>query len=300
MSQAVSISTKKSYGLARVCRVWNYPRSTVYEHRQRAACNPQSKPRRRGPVGACPDEEMIVHIRTVLDESPFHGEGHRKVRAMLRFKGIGVSKDRTLRLMGEHGLLAPHRVGKPRGPRVHDGTIRTEKPDVMWGTDLTETVTVTEGRAHVFAAVDHCTGECLGIHAAMEANRFEALEPIRQGVRSSFGVFSRDVAAGLSIRHDHGSQYQSRDFQEELRFLGIQSSPSFVRAPEGNGIVERFFRTLKENLLWIQPSATLEALRKALREFQQQYNEQWMLERHGYKSPSQVRASFQHALALAA
>jgi hypothetical protein len=38
-------------------------------------------------------------------------------------------------------------------------------------------------------------------------------------------------------------------FQEELRFLGISSSPAFVREPEGNGCAERFIRTLKENLL---------------------------------------------------
>jgi putative transposase len=37
-------------------------------------------------------------------------------------------------------------------------------------------------------------------------------------------------------------------FQKEIAFLGIESSPAFVRAPEGNGCAERFIRTLKENL----------------------------------------------------
>ena len=50
------------------------------------------------------------------------------------------------------------------------------------------------------------------------------------------------------MRHDHGSQYMSNDFHAELRFLGIVSSPAFVRQPEGNGCIERFFRTLKEQL----------------------------------------------------
>jgi hypothetical protein len=43
----------------------------------------------------------------------------------------------------------------------------------------------------------------------------------------------------------------SDTFQDELRFLGIFSSPSFVRAPEGNGCAERFIRTLKEQVLWL-------------------------------------------------
>src|SRR4051812_47052410 len=47
-----------------------------------------------------------------------------------------------------------------------------------WGTDLTTTIT-GEGQAAVFVAVDHCSAECVGIHAAPRATRFEALEPIR-------------------------------------------------------------------------------------------------------------------------
>ena len=44
----------------------------------------------------------------------------------------------------------------------------------------------------------------------------------------------------------------SDDFQNEIRFLGIVSSPAFVREPEGNGCIERFFKTLKEQLLWVR------------------------------------------------
>ena len=110
---------------------------------------------------------------------------------------------------------------------------------------MTTTVTTGEGQVCVFVAVDHCTCECIGIHASKSGNRFEALEPLRQGVREHFGGFERGVAAGLAIRHDHGSAYMSDDFQRELTFLGMASSPSFVREPEGNGVAERFIRTLK-------------------------------------------------------
>ena len=110
----------------------------------------------------------------------------------------------------------------------------------MWGTDLTVTPTVDEGRASVFIAIDHCTCECVGIHASKTANRFEALEPIRQGIREHFGGFEENIAEGLELRHDHGSQYVSDDFQNEIAFLGVQTSPSFVREPEGNGCAERF------------------------------------------------------------
>src|ERR1700712_2844918 len=160
------------------------------------------------------DTALTVAIRAILAASPFHGEGHRKVWARLRHAGMRTSLRRVLRLMRENDLLAPARVGTARGPRAHDGTIIPETVDTMWGTDLTATFT-TEGQAAVFIAGDHCSAECIGIHAHARATRFEALEPIRQGVRRHFGGFAAAVAGGLKLRHDHGSQYMSDHLQKE-------------------------------------------------------------------------------------
>ena len=152
----------------------------------------------------------------------------------------------------------------------------------------------------VFAAIDHCTAECVGIYAVKKATRFEALEPIRQGIREYFTGFSAGSAVGLKLRHDHGSVYMSDDFQSEIQFLGIEPSPAFVRQPEGNGCIERFFRTLKEQLLWIRRFRDLEELRTALIEFRVRYNRQWILERLDYRTPVQARRDFHLELEVAA
>ncbi len=296
MSQATSPSTGKSYGLTMVLRVWEMAKSTFY---WRACQKPELK-RRPGPVGPCTDGELLEHIRAILADSPFHGEGYRKVWARLRFQGIRTSRSRVLRLMRENQLLAPHRMGNPHGPKAHDGKIITERVDDMWGTDMTSTITTTEGQAAIFFAVDHCSMECVGIHTAKRGTRFEALEPIRQGMREYFGAFGKGVAAGLALRHDHGSQYVSDVFQEEVRFLGITSSPAYVREPEGNGCAERFVRILKENLLWVKTFATVEELWAALQEFRRIYNETWIVGRHGYKSPAQIRREQQNLAVEAA
>ena len=60
---------------------------------------------------------------------------------------------------------------------------------------MTQSVTLAEGVAHVFVAVDHCNSECVGIHADKSANCFRALEPVRQGVRRHFSAIGKDVAA---------------------------------------------------------------------------------------------------------
>jgi putative transposase len=296
MSQATSPSTGKSYGLARVCRVWGLARSTVYWQR-REHVRPAA---RRGPCGPCTDDELVGHIRRVLTASPFPGEGYRKVWARLRHGGIRTSPRRVLRLRRAHQRLAPTRQGQPHGPKAHEGTIIPAQVDTLWGTDMTATDTRADGQVAIFIAVDHYSAECVGIHAAKQGTRFEALEPIRQGVCTDFGAFEQDIAQGLALRHDHGSQYMSHVFQEELTFLGIASSPAFVREPEGNGCAERFIRTLKENLLWLTTFDTVEDLRLALHEFQHQYNETWLIGRHAYKAPAQVRQEQQCALAEAA
>jgi putative transposase len=294
MSRQRSPSTGRVYGLALVSRLWRVARATVYRQRQPGAAHR----RRPGPRGPMTDAELVAAIRELLARGPFHGEGYRKIWARLRVAGIRTAKRRVLRLTRAHGLQAPGRVGRPRGPKAHDGTIRTERVDEMWGTDLTSTLT-GEGQAAIFVTVDHCSTECLGIHASHRATRFEALEPIRQGIRASFGAFAEGVAAGLKLRHDHGSQFVADDYQRELAFLGVASSPAFVREPEGNGCVERFIRTLKENLLWVRRFDTIEELRQALLAFKGTYNRTWLVERHGYRTPAQVRAD-QLGLAQAA
>ena len=90
-----------------------------------------------------PDPALLAAIRAVLAGSPFHGEGHRKIWARMRIAGVRTSKRRVLRLMRDNDLLAPSRVGSPRGPRSHDGTIIPETVDTIWGTDLTTTITGT-------------------------------------------------------------------------------------------------------------------------------------------------------------
>ena len=289
MIGTTSPSVQRRYPLATVCRLWGVSRATLYRQRPAGVAKNAQPPGRRGPQGVCSDDDLLAAIREVIEGSPFTGEGYRKVWARLRFRGLRTAARRVRRIMKAHDLLAPHRRA-PRAAHPHDGTIVTERVDETWGSDMTETITTIEGRAYVFIAVDHCSGELVGAHAASGAGRWEALEPVRQGVAKHFGAPDAGAAAGLILRHDHGSNYMSNDFQREIRFLGITSSPAFVRQPEGNGVAERAIRTLKEQLLWVRHFATIEELRLALAEFAALYNATWLRERHGNKTPDQIRA----------
>jgi putative transposase len=118
MSRMQSPSSGKPYGLARVCWSWRRARANIYRH-------PEPARQRPGPAGIMPDEALLERNRGVLSDSPFHGEGHRKIWARLRIVGVRTALRRVLRLMRENAApLAPGRVGQPCGPRNHDRTIQ--------------------------------------------------------------------------------------------------------------------------------------------------------------------------------
>ncbi|WP_420012428.1 IS3 family transposase [Tateyamaria sp.] len=238
MSAVISISTGKSYGVSRVCRVWGLSRASVYRDLQPSPPEPPVR-RRPGPQGPMPDAELVEAIKQVIIDSPFYGEGHRKVWARLRYKGIRTSKARGLRLMRENGLCAKPCFGATHGPRGHDGTIISDTIDEMWGTDMTTTLLSTGQQVAVFVAADHCSASCVGIHAAIRGTRFEALQPIRQGVRECFGAIGKDVTAGLTIRHDNGSQYISHDFQNEMSLTSDLSGRCNKRSVRFYSVSER-------------------------------------------------------------
>ncbi len=300
--------------MAVVCAVWRVARSTVYARRvgathlpNDARIRPQTNDRpagrdprapagehgrKRGPRTPEDDAAVLAAIRAVLAASPFHTEGHRKVRVRLRGRGIRVGKARVLRLMQEGRLLAPTRRGQAHGDRTHAGTITTQQPDELWGTDATVFFTRRDGWCWFFGAIDHCVEDVVGWHVAKVGDRWAALEPIRQGVQQTHGGYAPKIALGLGLRMDRGPQYTAHQFLGELRWLGIRPTPSYVGEPECNGIMERWIRTLKEECLYLHDFATLEEARQAIRQFIERYNQEWLLERHGYRTPAEVRRAF--------
>ena len=144
------------------------------------------------------DEELAKEIRTVLKANPFLGEGHRKVKVRLAAKGIRAGKNRVLRLMRAHGLLAPVRRGHPRGDRSHSGRIRTERPDELWGTDASRFWTRAEGWCWFLRAIVHCASDVVGWHVPKKGDRWAALEPVRRGHPGPHGRLRQGRSPGAS------------------------------------------------------------------------------------------------------
>jgi transposase InsO family protein len=203
--------------------------------------------------------------------------------------------------MREQGLLSPQRQ-EPGEEKTHDGTIIPDSINQIWGTDGTLFGTVNGDLLWLFAVIDHFSDEVLGWHIVEvgQGDRFAALEPIKQSLRRIRGVAGKDTGNGIAIRHDWGPQYIARDFKNELEFLGLRNSPALVHEPQTNGVIERFFKTLKLECLWLEYFRDVEQARDVVGRWMETYNTQWLIERHGHRTPREVRQAREESLAAVA
>ena len=160
MRGAHSISTRRAYGVQRVCRVW---------HQELAPASTRGGRRRRPIAGVAPPRTTSWSATSAgcSTRRPFTAKGTGKPGRS--FEGTAPPK-RVRRLIGS--TTSRPRTARP-GARP-EGARRDHHHRGDRGTDMTATVTVGEGAACVFVAVDHCTTECIGLHAAKRGTRFEA------------------------------------------------------------------------------------------------------------------------------
>lgn len=284
-------ATGRRFPTRMICEVFGVAPSSLYAALERAEpkVGPPPARRRPGPRPKLSDFELLGRIRQVIADSPFVGEGHRKIHARLRLLDVHVSRKRVLRLTREAGLLACRPTAGPA--KVHDGTIVTDAPNRMWGTDGARFL-IGRGPeatwASLFVTVDHFNFDPIGFEVSESADRFHAFTAVEAAVRERFGRVGPGVARGVALRSDLGSVYTSSFFTKRVKALGLQQSYAFVREPECNGVAERFIRLIKEQCLWVEEFTDLEDARRKIAAFIERYRHGWLLERHGYRTPAQV------------
>jgi len=147
-------------------------------------------------------------------------------------------------------------------------TKRGPKPkitdDELLAIDGAKVFTLDDGWGWVFACVEHWNAECMGWQVCKKGNRFAAMEPVSMALEREFRSTERGIARGLSLRIDNGNQYTSGRFTTQIKSWGFAPSYAFVSQPETNGVVERFFRTLKEQAIYGRAFRNLEEVRQAV------------------------------------
>ena len=140
--------------------------------------------------------------------------------------------------------------------------------------------------------------QLLSRQLGVEIFRLEQWRPYSMGLAGLYGSTAAGAARGLALRMDHGSQYLSDHFTNQIKFWGIQPSYAFVAEPQTNGVAERFNRTLKEQIIHGRIYRNIAELRDAVRDFVELYNAQWIVEKNGYLSPAQARQAWHAAISI--
>ena len=82
------------------------------------------------------------------------------------------------------------------------------------------------------------------------------------------------TAATEELRHDHGNSFMANHFHRQIKFRGITPSCAFVGEPQTNGVIERVFRTFKEQVMHGRIYQAINDVRDAFRVFVDRYNTQ--------------------------
>jgi transposase InsO family protein len=282
--------TGRKYPMRLILKVVGYSSAAWYGKCNKIMDN--NKKIKPGPKPLITDGELDQLTKEEAVNGIFHSQGYKKITSRLNAYGHKCDKKRVYKSLKRQNLLCMAQKPESNGSaRVHDGVIIEEFPNRMWGTDGKRFYTQEDGWCWYFSVIDHCNDEILGWHVAKIGTRFEALEPVKQAVKNVYGSLDKDICKGIGLflRADHGSQYDSKDFQNERKYLGMEYSPAFVRSPECNGVIERFHRTLQEQVFDICRFKNLAEAREHIGYFIHCYNRHWIIERLGYMTPCQYK-----------
>lgn len=261
----------------RVCGVLSYPRSRLQPGRQRQTEQ----------VGPVLDELLVERIRRLIARFPSFG--YRKLWAMLRFRqGITINRKAVYRVLAVKGWFVHQRTNRPR-PRVKAKRSVAAASNSRWAMDVTHIDCGRDGWGHLVAVIDCHDRSIVGYEFALRSRAREAERALEAACIERFGTLRPEGATPV-IRSDNGLIFQSRRFREACRHYRLQQEFITPYTPEQNGMIERFFRSLKEECVWLTRFSNFLAAKRAVTKWIHWYNEGRPHQSLGYLSPNEYRS----------
>lgn len=277
-----------------LCATFQLSRSAYYaELRRQNGGTPASKAAGdRGKVVALPrrprhttSEVVLERIREVLDRETATAWGVRKVWATLRQEGLRVSRRRVHALMRAHGLVLARDREPGETPRGH---VAVPEPNRRLATDLTTVWTRRDGVVALVPTID-CGDRTAVVMVTKDQHGPAVLASVEAKLIESFGM-PDNVPDAVELRTDHGSQYTGADCEALCDRWGLLHTFAPVGRPTGNAVVERFIRTLKEELIWLRDWESADQLRAAITSWLRHYNDKRPHQALGWQTPRERRA----------
>ena len=269
---------KANHRVAVMCRVLKVSRQGFYAWLHR-------KPSRHHEQ----DEALNRTIQKAFDGSKGR-YGSPRVHHELRSEGTRTSRKRVARLMRQHGMVA--RPRRPRFVRTTDSRhgygiapnrlereFSPEAPNRVWATDITY-IPTRRGWLYLAVVLDLFSRKVVGWSMQPYMDRRLVLAALEMGLTT------RRPAPGLLHHSDRGVQYACDDYQRLLSDAEMVPSMSRTADCWDNAVVESFFSTLKQELVYRRDFSTHDEARAAIFEYIEGfYNRTRRHSTLGYLSP---------------
>ena len=227
---------------------------------------------------------LMQRIDELYTAHPFYGS--RKMTAVLRREGWAVNRKRVRRLMRLMGLqsLAPC----PDTSRAHPAhpvypyllrDIVVQRPNQVWATDITY-IRIERGFAYLVAVMDWHSRKVLAWRLSNTLDTEFCVDALQEALRS-FGppeIFNTD----------QGSQFTSRDFTGVLQAHGIRISMDGKGRAFDNIFVERLWRSVKYEEVYLKHYETMREAREGLAAYFRFYNTERPHQALGNRTPAEV------------
>ncbi|MCB9725552.1 MAG: IS3 family transposase [Spirochaetaceae bacterium] len=246
---------------------------------------------RREPVV---DELLAARIHRLIQQHPTYG--YRRIWALLRFReGVRVNQKAVYRVLRVKGWFVHQRQPKAR-PRVRASRSVAPASNVRWATDVTHIPCGRDGWGHLAAVIDCHDREIVGYEFALRGRAREAERAVEEACIRRFGTL-RPRGPKPIVRSDNGLIFQSRRFREACRDYGLRQEFITPYTPEQNGMIERFFRSLKEECVWQHSFRSFREATHHVDRWIRWYNEERPHQALDYRSPSEYRAQLLNQVA---
>lgn len=238
---------------------------------------------------------ILVTIRALKVEHPFWG--YRRVWAHLRYVDkMEINKKRVLRLMRCHDLLVKPNTKLKAKRTPGRSKPRPDRPNQWWGIDMTKVMVQDFGWVYIVVVLDWYTKQVVGYHAGLQSKAKHWLEALDMAVNRQFSDGAREQ--GLSLMSDNGCQPTSISFMKACGDLGIKQAFTSYNNPKGNADTERFFRTMKEELLWLREWTSPFELLNVIGDWIPDYNANYLHSSLDYKTPNQTETEYKNSQLL--
>jgi putative transposase len=269
------MATLPGISLRKVCRLLHFSRARLRARAVSAKVPPRL------------DEVLVERLQRLIQRHPTFG--YRRLWALLRFgEGIRLNRKAVYRVLKLKRWFVHQRVVTPR-PRVQGRRSRAQRSDERWAMDVTHVPCGADGLGHLTAVIDCHDREVNGFEFALRGRAKEAERALEEACLARFGTLC-PPGPTPAVRSDNGLIFQSRRFRAACRDYRLRQEFITPYTPEQNGLIERFFRSLKEECVWQHNFASFADARTAITQWIEWYNAERPHQALGYRSPRQFRA----------